>query len=263
MSRNDPSAEFSLSLRRKMTQTWLYWPSAPDAIEILKDLNRSTRRPFHLIPNGTRVVVYTRFSREFIEYQDNIHRDYLVLNWLRLLDRREILLAAIHFPSKVWRPAGDQKSWACRISEEIRRAEAKAGHTRTVLVGDLNMNPFEDGMISADGFHAVMTVERARKETRTVGQKDYPFFYNPMWGLFGDNSQGPPGTYHRQGSGFVEYFWNVFDQVLIRPALLETFDASSVRILDRCESTSFLRSTGVPDGDGVSDHLPLLFSLRI
>jgi hypothetical protein len=102
--------------------------------------------------------------------------------------------------------ASEQKSMSRRISEEIRRVETSVGHSRTVVVGDLNMNPFEDGMISADGFHAVMTSEIANKQPRSIQGNQYPFFYNPMWGRFGDNSEGPPGTFYQRPSSFVEYF---------------------------------------------------------
>jgi hypothetical protein len=209
------------------------------------------------------VALYSRLPRDIVEYRDNPYRQYLSLNRIQWSIGNEILLGAIHFPSKMWRTPSDQKAWAHNISEEIRNAEGALQHSRTVLVGDLNMNPFEDAMISADGFHGVMTMERALKGARTHGGKHYPFFYNPMWGLFGDNSQGPPGTYHRQGSDILEYFWNIYDQVLIRTSLLEGNDRFSVRILDQSLSVSFLAENGSPDSNGVSDHLPLLFNLRI
>jgi len=250
---------------------------SPASGHILTYLNENTERLFHLAPyqaseiaegsvpvgRSTRVALYSQLPRDVVEYRDNPYRKYLSLNRIRWSIGNEILVAAIHFPSKIWRSHSDQKTWACRISDEIRNAERALGHTRTVLVGDLNMNPFEDAMISADGFHGVMTIERALKGSRTHGGKHYAFFYNPMWGLFGDNSQGPPGTFHRQGSDILEYFWHIYDQVLIRPSLLEGNDRFTVRILDRSLSTSFLSANGLPDVDGVSDHLPLLFNLRV
>jgi hypothetical protein len=151
---------------------------------------------------------------------------------------------------------------ANQISAKIREAEGALGTSRTVLVGDLNMNPFEKGVISASGLHAVMTRAIARKEGRTVDGELYPFFYNPMWSRFGDSTEGPPGTYYRQGSSLTEYFWHTFDQVLIRPALLDRFDEKSLRVLTECGERRFLRQSGIPDHSRVSDHLPLLFTLK-
>jgi hypothetical protein len=148
------------------------------------------------------------------------------------------------------------------MSANIREIESRIGHSRTVLVGDLNMNPFEEDMISANGWHAVMTRDIARKGTRVVQKEAYPFFYNPMWGHFGDDTQGPPGTYYRWKGSLSEYFWHIWDQVLIRPDLLELFDGASLQILTECRSISFVKSSGIPNAR-LSDHLPLLFALEI
>lgn len=150
---------------------------------------------------------------------------------------------------------------ASQVSEKIRKVELENGTSRTVLVGDLNMNPFEKGVASADGLHAVMTRDIARKGKRKVVRDSYPFFYNLMWGRFGDTTEGPPGTYYRRGSEPTEYFWNTYDQVLVRPDLLDSFDDKSVKVLTEFGGTSFLRKSGIPDQSRVSDHLPLLFAL--
>ena len=42
--------------------------------------------------------------------------------------------------------------------------ENKAGHKRTVLVGDLNMNPFETGLVTASGLNATMTRKLPRRK---------------------------------------------------------------------------------------------------
>ena len=233
-----------------------------DQITILQSLNANTDRPFHLTDSGkTRVVIYTRFPIEFMQPEHSDDK-FLTVRRMSLLGRKEILLAATHLPSKSW-SASTQKAIASRISKKIRGVEEKVGHSRTVLVGDLNMSPFEERVTSAEGLHAVMTREIAKKKARNIHEESYPFFYNPMWSRFGDATQGPPGTYYRAGSSFMEYFWHMYDQVLIRPDLLDLFDIEALQVLVKCRSTSFLRRSGVPDVARISDHLPLLFDLRI
>ena len=96
-----------------------------------------------------------------------------------------------------------------------------------------------------------------------VDQTSYPFFYNPMWGHFGDGEGPVPGTYHYSRSEHVCRFWHMFDQVLIRPALLDSFDSTELTIITGDGTMSFLRDDGTPNRGAASDHLPVLFRLRI
>ncbi len=233
----------------------------PDEIQVLSDLNANTDNLFHLSDSSeTRVVIYTRFPGEYMQFEHS--EPYLTVRRVSLPERREILLVAVHAPSKLHLKAGDQWAMASRLSARVREIESRVGHSRTVLVGDLNMNPFEEGMISANGWHAVMTRGIARKGKRSINKESYPFFYNPMWGRFGDDTEGPPGTYYEKSGSFIKYFWHLFDQVLIRPDLLKSFDSASLRVLEKCGSTSLVRRSGIPNAR-LSDHLPLLFALEI
>ncbi|GAB4457951.1 MAG: hypothetical protein OHK0029_18480 [Armatimonadaceae bacterium] len=109
---------------------------------------------------------------------------------------------------------------AVSLARRIHELETERDITRTVLVGDLNLNPFDVGVVGTEGLHAVMTQQTALRESRTVQGKQYPFFYNPMWSHFGDNADTPAGTYYQDRAEAICYFWNMFDQVLIRPSLI-------------------------------------------
>jgi hypothetical protein len=88
-------------------------------------------------------------------------------------------------------------------------------------------------------------------------------FYNPMWSLFGDWSPGPAGTYYYSNSEHRVFFWNIFDQVLIRPDLLDRFSNEELKVLDSDGNVSFLSPRGVPNVKLGSDHLPILFKLEL
>ncbi len=234
--------------------------SDPDAI--LVDLNSETKYLFHLTESQiTRVVIYARFSPEYIK---TTHSDkFFTIRCISLPLKKEILLAAMHLESKLHRSAIHRWGKARDVSAKIRQVESELGISRTVLVGDLNMNPFDLGVILADGLHAVMTRAIARKKDRPIGDERYPYFYNPMWGRFGDTTKGPPGTYYKTTSSRDEYFWHTFDQVLIRPDLIDSFDDTKLQVLTDCCGIQFLRESGIPDASRASDHLPLLFDLEI
>jgi hypothetical protein len=173
----------------------------------------------------------------------------------------DILLVALHLPSKLHGSEYDQIFQSVRVSELIQEAESKVGHTRTLVIGDLNMNPFEAGVVGADGLHAVMTQTIARKRSRKVQGKEKPFFYNPMWGRMGDLSVGAPGTYYYRSSEQVSYFWNTFDQVLLRPDLLDFFPQADLKVISKIGNNSLMRKNGI--SASYSDHLPIIVKLQI
>lgn len=167
----------------------------------------------------------------------------------------------LHFPSKTGgRSAEDQAALSTEYARDIRDVEKKVGHQRTVLVGDLNMNPFERGMVQANGFHAVMCRRVAARRERTVDGRSYPLFYNPMWNLFGDNRGAPPGTFYRDKGDIMSFFWNMYDQVLVRPDVVQRFVLDRLQILAQCGATALVNDGGRPH---VSDHLPIFFQLDL
>jgi hypothetical protein len=84
-----------------------------------------------------------------------------------------------------------------------------------------------------------------------------------MWNFFGDETLNPPGTYYFTNSEQIVFFWNMFDQVLVRPDLLTMFATEDLAIIDRDGDISFLNSHGVPNPSTASDHLPILFKLQL
>ncbi|MBW4514017.1 MAG: endonuclease/exonuclease/phosphatase family protein [Timaviella obliquedivisa GSE-PSE-MK23-08B] len=172
-----------------------------------------------------------------------------------------LLLVGLHLPSKLHLDEREQMMHATRISKTIQEAERNVGHSRTLVIGDFNMNPFEPGLVASDGFHAVMDQKIARRRSRSVQGEDKPFFYNPMWGLMGDSSPGSSGTYYDSKGGYINYFWNTFDQVLLRPDLLNHFSQESLQVISEVGSKSLLAETGLLKS--VSDHLPVLVRLSI
>lgn len=230
---------------------------------MLEALNRKANPKFHLTEGECRaIVIYTRFSSGFLQKMFETAR--LTIRRLGLPDTDEIILAAVHHPSKIhWRDAS-QNAECYELSSSIRRIEDEEGHRRTVLVGDFNMNPFQEGVVAANGLNSVMSRRiAARRKTRVVQDREYPFFYNPMWGHFGDAVDGPSGTFYRGSSEQVEYFWHMFDQVLIRPELLSIFRNEELKILTGVSETSFLTGNGLPKRSVASDHLPILFRLEM
>ncbi len=72
----------------------------------------------------------------------------------------------VHFGSKLHKSDASQTLAAPVFSQLVKNLEKKTKHDRTIIVGDFNMNPFEDGIVGAEGLNAAMTRWVAEKEDR-------------------------------------------------------------------------------------------------
>lgn len=187
---------------------------------------------------------------------------YLAIWPLAIPNRPEILLAAIHGVSRREADLQTLNEEATIAAEQVRATEDRRGHARTVLIGDFNINPFDEGMAKPRGFHGVMTQAIAKEEVKQVKFQNYPMFYNPMWSRMGDCSAGPPGTYYFHRAGHLNYYWHTYDQVLLRPALIKGFRHEDLRVLDRIGRVSLLDQKGKPSRKNASDHLPIVLTLQ-
>lgn len=174
---------------------------------------------------------------------------------------REIGVFGLHLPSKLHRDADDQQMAASQARQAFEAFEAKLGHRRTLMIGDFNMDPFERGMVSALGFHAVLDRSIAARQERTVQGARHRLLYNPMWSRMGDASIGPPGSYFYGRGGATTQFWHTFDQVLVRSELVEALVVNRVRVVARIGRTSLIEG-GKPNAARFSDHLPLRVELK-
>lgn len=208
-----------------------------------------------------RIKILTRSDNIFLS--PILESQRYSINILELSSLEKVMLAGVHVPDKLHNTSDDQDEFCRDFVEQIKREEIERGITKTVVVGDFNMNPFETVMIKSTSLHAVSSSKIAEKLTRIVQEKEYKFFYNPMWSWLGDIKNEVVGSYYYNTSNHTNYFWNTFDQVLIRPELIPNFDKESLQILSSDGTKSLLTKNGLPNKNAYSDHLPLFFMLKL
>jgi len=202
-------------------------------------------------------------ASDLFVHSNNRPEDMAIWNLVSTLPGRiQTQIAVVHLLSKAGgiQPA-DQQAVATRIAREIAEYEDREGCYDTILLGDLNMNPFDPGMVIVSGFHATMTKRIAALKDRRWREESYRRFYNPMWGLFGDRTPGPAGTYYWESSVPSNQHWYMFDQVLLRPSLMDRL--TSLEIVDHDGSKSLVDEDGSATHDHLSDHLPVHLVLEI
>ncbi|MBI2298497.1 MAG: endonuclease/exonuclease/phosphatase family protein [Armatimonadetes bacterium] len=247
----------------------LVFAECKDSDALVRALAADGGKPsYHLLASQSRwITVAARFPPRYIREIEGLARPGLepsrtaVYSLRRPLDPEPgLLLVATHLQSRKEEPSPHRRqTHHAGLSMHIAQAERIVGHRRTVLVGDLNDDPFTDSVVDRSGLHATMTraLATARAEPGKADRR--PAFYSPMWAHMGELAPGPPGTYFYDRDEM--HFWHVFDQVLVRPSLLGLFDDRDVRILDQRDHPQL----GIGRGSAAtaSDHLPLLFSLSL
>jgi exonuclease III len=229
--------------------------------ELVYSLNE--KQSFYFPENGLaeckKIRIITKFNPKFLTpiYEE----ERFSIRKLTVSDNEHILIAGVHIPDKSHDDADNQLMICQRLRDSIEEMEKEHSTDKTLILGDFNMNPFETGLVSAVGLNAVMSERIAQTGSRIVNNKIYPYFYNPMWSLFGDIGNNVEGSYfYRKNANFP---WNVFDQVLLRPSLIHNFDKDSLKFLDYTGKESILTEQMQYPNKKYSDHLPLIFKLKL
>lgn len=203
------------------------------------------------------------YSRINVEHYNTSASGRLSFFLLDTNEMDEIILAGIHFPSKASYNEETQTDLANTYANWIRDIESQRKHSKTIVVGDFNMNPFEKGMIGPHAFNATLSYDIAQKGKRRFHYEDFEYFYNPMWNYLGDRNHhtGKPklaGSYFYQSTtDKSQIYWNVFDKVIVRPSVIDIVDYTTIEILEvipRMELQSERKEV---------DHLPLGFNLKL
>ncbi len=231
--------------------------------DVLAVLNANNPKPYcYPFTPSHRIQVFTRLPERQLATLYNDDNGRITIRKLKLNRKPPILLCAVHLLSQNDTTDSDRAAHAQRIAGYLREQEDRERMSRTVLVGDFNMNPFDNAVVNGEVFHALMTRDLAeRRNLRIIQGERRRTFFNPMWQFLTDRGKQPAGTYYFHRSVPLNHYWHTFDQVLVRPELMDKL--VSVDILDTDGVDSFLSADGWPDDSVASDHLPLLFRLDV
>lgn len=213
---------------------------------------------YHLIPQigCRRITILSKLTPKYFKH--GAETEYYTIKEIFVPGWKKLLVVFVHLPSKLFSTDNDQMVESQIFKQEVEMAEKQCKNYNTIIMGDFNMNPFESGMASASAIHSIPCSLTSKQMRRIVKGREYSMFYNPMWNLFGDNDN-KPGTYYYRKSGHLVYFWNIFDQVIIRPGLIDQFNSKSLEIISKAGEISLVDENHRPC---LSDHLPIFFSLN-
>jgi hypothetical protein len=162
-------------------------PDDPKKLEA--ELSSSAARPYrHAESKNARVLFFSSLQGAIWtdRFEDTLGGSRITAQELELPGTLGLLIVGAHLDAANFESAGGQAERARLLAGELRRIEQDVGHDRTILVGDLNMNPFDDGLVSTTALHAVMSKDLIGSVRKIEARKEFPPFYNPMWSCLGD-----------------------------------------------------------------------------
>ncbi len=248
------------NLARRHRVSFAIFAECPRPPELLKALNSSEEQVrYYWHRTGNRLTVFSRYSiRDFLHVDSTTRYS---IHALFANTAHELILVSVHATSGLRVPVSEQDEELRALAKRISEIEMERGHTRTLIIGDLNADPFDRRVTSATGLHAQMSRTIAGQRMRRVKGVEYLHFYNPMWRFLGQQHPLPQGTYYRRKAEHDTRFWHVFDQVLLRPDLLPYFQDEDVSILLDDGVAAFQKTDGTPNPKIASDHFPILVKL--
>lgn len=167
------------------------------------------------------------------------------------------LLCCVHLFTDLHGECEDERLEKIReIMYDVQVKEDELRTYKTIIIGDMNEMPYDKGCLSANGFHGLPALGISDKATRTVREKVYRKYYNPMWNLMGDFSY-PPGTYYLHQAKLCTPMWFMIDQVIISQAMLSEFIKESLHIITTCSEGDLMDRNGHPNKN-ISDHFPIV-----
>ncbi|MDR1923990.1 MAG: hypothetical protein LBQ66_06420 [Planctomycetaceae bacterium] len=167
--------------------------------------------------------------------------------------KQKLLVGVVHLISKNHANPNTQITVSIDYMREIREAYPKQD---MILIGDFNMNPFDHGMVSVAGFNSVCSEEIALKEQRQFQMEKYDYFFNPSWKNYSGIGNEVYGTYYHHSPDSDGFYWNNYDQVLLRPAILKKYNYKFT-VLHNILNFDLRRKN-----NGISDHYPILLELQ-
>lgn len=217
------------------------------------------------VVSADRFKVLARFDPILMErLEPPVPSDRYDIWRLTLPLQEDVLVSVVHGLDKRNNSEDKQALLMQQLVAALSYFEGKVGHDRTIVLGDFNANPFDSPVASVVGMNAVLSRTIAQRKPRRIASERYPFFYNPMWNLFGDEPLGSaPASYYYNGSDTHELYWHMLDQVLIRPSLVARFDVSALEIVTVVRGTALSRPRGKPDREQFSDHFPVVFEVDL
>jgi len=267
VNRKQPFAQLAALARHQVPDLFGLAECLMSPAEVLAAINGDRAGAYRVVATGSsRVHLYARDTVAFIR-RVAVENRHLGLSEISTPTMRPVLLGVVHLRSPLWSDEDTRRELAATVVRLIEAEEARCGHRRTIVIGDVNMPPHERGLTSFSAFNVTPyrdVLRRTGGRRRFQGQEK-SFFFGPLPVI----DTGPRGvstgcsaSYFKTFGETVEPYWFPLDRALVRPELADRFSDDQMRVLTYDGAAPLIRPNGVPD-DRLSDHLPICLDIAL
>lgn len=205
------------------------------------------------------IRVFAKKQFNVIPYKEEINFS----SYKIYIENKILLMNTVHFPSAMYHDEISRDHFAGRISQQFEKIEEniyEENERCSFVVGDFNLQPYSYGIAGVNAFNATMSMDKAKTISRKVNGEQCLFYYNPMWQLIGKRGNAPGSYYSENDQQSKSMYWYSFDEVLLRPSLIDRFEWTYFDYITEINKINLLKN-GKIDKKDYSDHLPLKFEI--
>jgi exonuclease III len=118
--------------------------------EVVDSLNQRAADYRYAFGECKSLMFFTKFEPSYLV--PKFETPHISIRHLSLPARTDVLVVGAHLPSGLYN-SRESLAHECQfLARYIDQEEQTVGHRRTILLGDLNVNPFESGVVGAGVF---------------------------------------------------------------------------------------------------------------
>ncbi|WP_373217787.1 hypothetical protein [Ruminococcus sp. 5_1_39BFAA] len=134
---------------------------------------------------------------------------------------KDYLLAAVHLEDRRNYKSAERIDTIKRLVADIEQTEELLKCNNTIVIGDLNANPYDEELLSKYAFNAVLFKTIIDKsELTNPNSSKRKRFYNPILHYISEDTEMYGSFYHEKD--YMTSYWHCLDQVLVRKSLVNS-----------------------------------------
>lgn len=146
-------------------------------------------------------------------------------------------LVGVHLQDRHNCDSSQRIAIAARLMNDLKNLEDSSKCKNSIVIGDLNANPYDNELLQMNSFHAVLFKEVIKSgETRTIDGVKYRRLYNPILHFLSEDTKNYGSFYDSRGGRTPT--WHCLDQILVSKALVDNIE--TLKYLKHIKSNSLL-----------------------